>query len=98
MPLALSVMCVRCQSPDEARPGWSSLVQGMEQRDAETVVTFCHRAYPLHLILGVKYLFLNNNNEKKHTKQTNKQKKLCCAEEARNMIWMMVKHQPSSKI
>lgn len=97
MPLALSVMCVRCQSPDEARPGWSSLVQGMEQRDAETVVTFCHRAYPLHLILGVKYLFLNNNNNKKHTK--NKQtKKLCCAEEARNMIRMMVKHLPSSKI
>lgn len=75
MPLALSVMCVRCQSPDEARPGWSSLVQGMEQRDAETVVTFCHRAYPLHLILGVKYLFLNNNNEKKNTQKTNKQKK-----------------------
>lgn len=74
MPLALSVMCVRCQSPDEARPGWSSLVQGMEQRDAETVVTFCHRAYPLHLILGVKYLFLNNNNEKKNTQKTNKQK------------------------
>lgn len=78
MPLALSVMCVRCQSPDEARPGWSSLVQGMEQRDAETVVTFCHRAYPLHLILGVKYLFLNNNNEKKHTKNKQTKKTVLC--------------------
>lgn len=96
MPLALSVMCVRCQSPDEARPGWSSLVQGMEQRDAETAVTFCHRAYPLHLILGVKYLFLKNNkNKKTKNKRT---KKLCCEEEARNMIRMMVKYLPSSKI